>query len=277
MIPTHHFPNKGVKPIRINELESLMEYDATMPHRHHYYEFFVFNKGGGVHLIDFVEYPILDGSIHIVSPGQVHQVRRELDSNGFVFLFEAEVFHGNTFISNFLNEHQYHSVNELSPCYHFDEEIKHRIENLSKSVWSDYNASELLKNEILLTGIMQFSLFCMNGKNELKSSETNKNSQIYIAFRKLLHEQYKTTKKVSEYAQLLHISEKTLNSIIQSRTGETASQLISDQIILEAKRLLQMGTSVKEVAYELNFDDPAHFTKFFKTKVGNTPSVFQGR
>lgn len=277
MIPTHHFPGKGLKPIRINELESLMEYDATTPHRHRYFEFFVFNKGGGVHLIDFVEYPILDGSIHIVSPGQVHQVRRELDSNGFVFLFEAEAFQGNSFIFDFLNEHQYQSVGDLFPCYHFDGEIKKRMFELSKSIWSDYNTFESIRNEILQTGIMQLSLFCLSHKNEVTSSDLNKNGQIYIAFRKLLHEKYKTTKKVNEYAQLLNISEKTLNSITQSRTGETASQLIADQIILEAKRLLQMGTSVKEVAYELNFDDPAHFTKYFKGKVGETPSVFQSR
>lgn len=277
MIPTHHFPDKGVKPIRINELGSLMVYDSTMPHRHNYFEFFVFNKGGGIHLIDFIEYPIMDGSIHLVSPGQVHQVRRELDSNGFVFLFDAEVFQGDLFISSFLNEHQYYSITELSPCYHFDEPLKKRIQDTSKTVWDDYHLSDSLKNEILQTGIMQFVLFCLRTKNEMKGSEISKNTQTYFAFRKLLHEYYKTVKKVNEYAQLLHISEKTLNAITQSKTGETASQIIGDQIILESKRLLQIGMSVKEVAYELHFDDPAHFTKYFKSKVGTTPSTFQAR
>ncbi|MDC1385752.1 helix-turn-helix domain-containing protein [Crocinitomicaceae bacterium] len=45
--------------------------------------------------------------------------------------------------------------------------------------------------------------------------------------------------------------------------------------MLEAKRLLQTGMSAKEVAYDLNFDDPGHFSKFFKSKTGCSPSEFR--
>jgi AraC-like DNA-binding protein len=44
---------------------------------------------------------------------------------------------------------------------------------------------------------------------------------------------------------------------------------------MEAKRLLRTGMSVKESAYALNFDDPGHFSKFFKNKTGESPSDFQ--
>ena len=44
---------------------------------------------------------------------------------------------------------------------------------------------------------------------------------------------------------------------------------------MEAKRLLNTGISIKETAYALNFDDPGHFSKFFKTKTNISPSEFQ--
>jgi AraC family transcriptional activator of pobA len=73
----------------------------------------------------------------------------------------------------------------------------------------------------------------------------------------------------------LNITEKQLNEILHQRTGETVSTLIYKQLILEAKRLLNTGIAAKEVAYELNFQDPAHFSKFFKTQTGLSPSDFK--
>jgi AraC-like DNA-binding protein len=82
-------------------------------------------------------------------------------------------------------------------------------------------------------------------------------------------------KKVKEYAEHLNVTEKLLNEIILQRTGENVSSLIFKQLILEAKRLLKSGVSTKQVAYDLNFTDPAHFSKFFKTQSGFSPSAFK--
>jgi AraC family transcriptional regulator, transcriptional activator of pobA len=275
MIPTHSFPLKNIKPIRMNELTSLMSYDATLPHRHNYYEFFVFLKGGGSHSIDFIDFPIQDGSIHIVAPDQVHQVKRELDSHGYVFLFDAEVFQSSHFIVHFLNEHLYHRPTELAPIYHFTQERKNRIEQTVQAIWGDFKRADALKNEILLTGIMQLCLFCMEKIEKVTSPDMTKHDQLYFNFRKLLLRHFRSKRKVTEYAQLLYISEKTLNAITHARTGNSASQLIGDQIVLEAKRLLQIGASGKEIAFALHFEDPSHFSKFFKGKTGTTPSKFQ--
>ena len=80
---------------------------------------------------------------------------------------------------------------------------------------------------------------------------------------------------MKDYAQALKLTEKQLNEITRQRSGETAASLIYKQVILEAKRLLNMGISAKEAAYELNFIDPAHFSKFFKAQTGLSPSEFK--
>jgi AraC-like DNA-binding protein len=82
-------------------------------------------------------------------------------------------------------------------------------------------------------------------------------------------------KKVKEYSEALNMSEKSLNEIVKRHTGESISSIIYKQIIMEAKRLLNTRLSIKETAYTLNFEDPAHFSKFFKTKTGVSPSEFQ--
>ena len=85
---------------------------------------------------------------------------------------------------------------------------------------------------------------------------------------------FRNMKKVKDYAEALGITNKALNEIVKSNSGYNASDLIYRQIMLEAKRLLLTGLSTKEVAYDLNFDDPSHFSKFFKSRIGVNPSDF---
>jgi len=113
------------------------------------------------------------------------------------------------------------------------------------------------------------STLSKNGNNDTKHAD------IYTSFRRLLNTNYKTMKKVKEYAHELNITEKLLNEIILQRTGENVSNIIFKQLILEAKRLLKSGVSTKQAAYDLNFNDPAHFSKFFKTQTGISPSEFK--
>ena len=95
-------------------------------------------------------------------------------------------------------------------------------------------------------------------------------------FRLLIEKNFVEMKSVSGYADLLHISSGHLNDTVNEATGKTASDLIHDRIILEAKRLLYHSEkTVKEIGYALNSDDPSHFAKFFKNHSGSTPEAFR--
>ncbi|MBL4658385.1 MAG: helix-turn-helix domain-containing protein [Flavobacteriales bacterium] len=81
---------------------------------------------------------------------------------------------------------------------------------------------------------------------------------------------------VKEYADLLSTTSEHLNGETKKVRGKTASDLISDRIILEAKRLLMYSEfSNKEIAYFLNYEDPSYFSRFFKNKIGISPSEFR--
>lgn len=275
MIPIHDISEGKKRDVIINELVTLTHYDSSEPHRHNYFEFFFFQHGGGVHVIDFMEFPIKSNSIHIVAPGQVHQVKRELNSNGFVFLFDINLFDTNRSLENFLFDHICLDVNEFSPSYHFSEFVQAEINFVMQKAWREFNSDEPLKNQLVLNQLCELLYYCLRTKTEFSSHQDPKNNSIYLNFRRLLNKEFKTLKKVTDYSLLLNITEKQLNEIIHLRTGETVSVLIYKQLILEAKRLLNTGMAAKEVAYELNFNDPAHFSKFFKSQTGISPSDFR--
>jgi AraC-like DNA-binding protein len=69
-----------------------------------------------------------------------------------------------------------------------------------------------------------------------------------------------------------------LNRAIKSVSGKTASDLIIERLILEAKRLLLFSDlSNKEVAFKLNYEDPSYFTRIFRRKTGLTPTEFRSK
>ncbi len=106
------------------------------------------------------------------------------------------------------------------------------------------------------------------------SSETGEGT--FHRFIKLVSNHYRTYRKVSEYAEMLHLSADHLTRIIRLHSGKTAGEFIDEMILIEAKaQLLHSKLTVSEIAYELKFSDPSHFNKYFKKHTGKTPVEFR--
>ncbi|PXY46079.1 helix-turn-helix domain-containing protein [Flavobacterium hydrophilum] len=87
----------------------------------------------------------------------------------------------------------------------------------------------------------------------------------FLQFLNLVRENFEKRLTIKEYAVQLNITEQKLNELTKKNTGETTQQLINDLIILEAKRLFNYeNLNVKQVAYQLGFDDNHYFSRFFK-------------
>jgi AraC family transcriptional activator of pobA len=100
----------------------------------------------------------------------------------------------------------------------------------------------------------------------------------YIRLRKEVERHYKSIHTVAEYGLRLGISPKQINELCRNYTGHTALEFIHARLIVEAKRLLKYSNKpIKQIAYDLNFTDAAHFTNFFKQKTGMTPVEFKGK
>ncbi len=104
------------------------------------------------------------------------------------------------------------------------------------------------------------------------------NEQIDVVrkFNVLVDTHYKTKRKVSEYADLLFKSPKTLSNLFSIYNQKTPQQIILERVALEAKRLINFTDKQnQEIAYELGFNDPAHFSRFFKKMTNFSPSQYR--
>lgn len=97
-------------------------------------------------------------------------------------------------------------------------------------------------------------------------------------FKKLVKTHFLTTRTVADYAALLAVSPNHLNKVVKEVTGKTASDSISELLVQEAKSLLRYtDNSIAEIAYRLDFSDPASFNRFFKGGTGETPLAWRNR
>lgn len=276
-IPVNSLP-KGDKELKVLPLGHFTPYDFLRPHRHTYFEFFLFEKGGGSHFIDFKEYSITDCSVHIVFPQQIHLLKRREGSNGSIILCSRNYMNllGNFYFSQLL-QHTYGS-----PCLRFSrEEFSDMMEDvvrlygeLQEHSELSYNLARSYTSIFLSRCIRQAGAAHTNTDGPVVNSEHDRD--LYRRFNDLLEAHFMEETNVAFYTTELAITPKVLNNCLGRLLGKTAALLIQERISVEAKRLLlHTDESIKEIAFRLNFKDSSYFTRFFTRQEGRTPKDFR--
>lgn len=115
-------------------------------------------------------------------------------------------------------------------------------------------------------------------RQNITNAESNfsENYKLSNRFKKLVTQHYLTKRQVNDYAQMLSVSANHLNKTVKENTGQTASETIREMLLQEAKLLLRYtDNSIAEIAYKLDFSEPASFNRFFKTMTNETPLYFR--
>jgi len=252
---------------------------ANEPHIHSFYQIIWFTKGQGKHFVDFNEYDFSENTIFFIPKGQIHYFDKS-PCEGYVIHF-SKIFLANdeNDISIFLKHSIFNSF-ESEPLFKIEkdkiQDLLYLIDRMQEEIKfpSQFAHKDYLKH---LLNLFLISIQRTGKRNNCRNLSINNPYHIlFVKFRELLETNYQQIHTVSEYAGLLHISSKTLTNHVKSVSSLTPLQIINERLILEAKRLLShSGLNINEIAFQLGFEDPSYFVKFFKRYVKVSPGDFR--
>ncbi len=131
-------------------------------------------------------------------------------------------------------------------------------------------------DEILKSYLEVFLLKCWGYLGEVASVVTSRPQEIVSTFMETVQAEVTQQRTVSFYVDELAISRQHLNQLTQQVLGKTALQVIHEVLLEKAKALLvQSSYTSSEIAYQLGFEEPAHFSRFFKRLTSATPRQYQ--
>ncbi|MDX5480499.1 MAG: helix-turn-helix domain-containing protein [Hymenobacteraceae bacterium] len=245
-------------------------------HRHNFYMLLWSTAGAGEHLIDFEPYTIRTNQVYFLRPGQVHQVKTFVE-DGWLLVFEDTLL--NTFtrrgtleeqfaMFDYFNQHPYVQLNE-------------EVEEVYTSLFRFLN-KESRKEQANLAVVPYYVYLLLLHAHQLHLQQhtqqqlPNHDLERLRDLRILIERKYKEEHEMGYYVQKLGLSAKKLNEVTRHALGKTVHQMLQERLLTESKYLLLASPlSVKEIAYELGFNDPAYFGRFFKKHTQLSPASYK--
>ncbi|KAF2327206.1 AraC family transcriptional regulator [Flavobacterium daemonense] len=252
-----------------NELHGERHIDK--PHQHDFFIIILFDQAKGVHNIDFVDYKINNHQIHLLFPGQVHKWHIEPDTTGYQLMIGRDFFE--SFSSSFrFSFAQYHN----HPVIELSQESYNLLEYEFLAIKTEIESQDSLQELISSRTSVIASIISKEAAKVFSDHNIYQTEPRIAKFQELININFKEEKSVSFYASKLNISANYLNILCKKYLKISATEVIQQRILLEAKRHLKAtALSVKEIAFELGFVDHSYFSNFFKTQTGTAPTNFR--
>ncbi len=243
-------------------------------HRHDFFFILLLENGGGNHEIDFTPYQVLDNSIFFLRPGQVHQLELNADSAGYLMEFNNEFYHPKEKSAS-------QRLRKASNKNYCKPEVSRfdKLRDILSHIYQEYISREEGYLPIIKANLEIFFIEFVRqspNPNSLLPDVSSYTQERFEEFLELLEKNITTCKQVSQYIDMMSISTYQLNEITKTSIGKTPSELINEQILLEAKRyLLATPNQIKDIADHLGYEDVSYFIRFFKKHTGHSPEAFR--
>jgi AraC family transcriptional regulator, transcriptional activator of pobA len=246
--------------------------------QHTFYIIHWLEQGSGVYHIDFQGHSIQPKSLYFLTPGQVHSWDVQERVSGYTLFFTEEFLEipqpGLLHQVDFFHRFDQVPVVQVSP-----ENVK-LIDGLIQQLFVEYRQDQTGR-AIVLQSLLQ--LLLVQAQREYHAVNHSKLATKSTAgavltrdFKYLVGQHFLTMRTVEAYAEKLHVNSSHLSDTVKRLTGLPPGAHIRQRLALEAKRLLaHTDLTAQQITYQLGFEDPSYFGRFFKREVGVGPQTFR--
>lgn len=268
----------GFECLNLAELTAKQKPKDHHPNRPHKIDFFAIltiTEGSVKHKLDFKEYNLKKNDCLVISKGQVHSFDSKSNYKGNLILFTSDFLLNHLSPSTFFKTTNLFNYHLSAPHYHLNKYLLNDIRSLA----IEYAKQEFVLQSNIVASLFSLVILKLNNRNlTALNYANNQGFDTFEKFKNLVEREYHITRNVSDFARKLGISYKHLNEICKRFTSKTAKNFIDDFVILEIKRKLSSTSlSIKEIGFEIGFDEPTNFLKYFKNLAGQTPLEFKSK
>jgi AraC family transcriptional regulator, transcriptional activator of pobA len=229
-------------------------------------------------------YDYQDGTLVFIAPGQVMSVEfeEEFKPEGFGLVFHPDLIRG-TSLGKHIKDYSFFSYDVHEALHLSEKELEVVLECFKKIEFELQQTVDKHSKHLIVSNIELFLSYCVRFYDRQFITRDNINSDVLAKFESLLNSYFESKNPqkagiptVAYFADQLHLSANYFGDLIKKETGKTALDYIQQAIIEVAKdKIFAPGKSVSEIAYELGFKYPQHFSRFFKQHVGYSPNEYR--
>jgi len=230
-------------------------------------------------------YDYQEGTLVFIAPGQILGIQpkvRVFKPKGWALLFDPELIRGTSLGKN-IKDYSFFSYDVNEALHLSDSEREIVLDCFSKIQAELQGGIDRHSRTLISSNIELFLNYCQRFYDRQFITRENTNKGILEKFEKLLNNYFDTelpvthgTPTVSYCAKALHLSPNYFGDLVKKESGTSALDHIQSFLINRAKdRILEPDRSIGDVAYELGFKYPQHFTRLFRQKVGISPVVYK--
>ncbi|PIB38529.1 transcriptional regulator [Maribacter sp. 4G9] len=253
--------------------------------RYHFYGVFLKQGEGCTLTYGRQNYDYQDGTLVFLSPGQVVNVGhidKDFKPLGHALLFHPDLL-WSTNLGRTMSDYSFFSY-QFHEALHISQKERRLVLDLFEKIRTELSQGiDKHSKDLVVANIELFLKYCVRFYDRQFITRERENLNIIQRFEASLNSYIQSgkarelgTPQVSYFAEEQHLSPNYFGDLIKKETGKSANEHIQDTLIQIAKhKIFDPDKSLSEIAYDLGFKYPQHFTRLFKKKVGYTPQEYR--
>jgi AraC-like DNA-binding protein len=230
-------------------------------------------------------YDYEEGTLVFIAPGQIfgfEDTGKMIQPTGWALAFHPDLIRG-THLGRHINEYNFFSYDVNEALHISDEERQTLLDCFNKIRHELVHAIDKHSRTLIVSNIELLLNYCVRFYDRQFVTREVLHKDILFSFERLLNDYFQSDKpqtlglpSVAYCAEQVKLSPKYFGDLVKKETGKSAQEYIHLKLIGIAKeKIFDPGKSLSEVAYELGFKYPSHFTRLFKQHTGHSPNEYR--